>query len=224
MAASRRDKLEPAAAEAANAYLQAHPRAAAKTQLLRLRARRKTLGLDKFVEIAETQRRVVVTIDEAALAEAARLDGCYALRTDLQRPSSPKRSCTTATRTSPRSNGRSAIQETVQLEMRPVYLRDENRTRGHALVVMLAYLLTQELRRRWRDIDLTVPEGLDRLASLCTIERYTSSGPPTVGFRCRARRHSRSLEAAAIEIPAALPIAPGRVATKRKLPQRRKVK
>ncbi len=33
--------------------------------------------------------------------------------------------------------------KTVQLEMRLVYLRDENRTRGHALVVMLAYPLTQ---------------------------------------------------------------------------------
>ena len=27
----------------------------------------------------------------------------------------------------------------------PVYLRAENRTRGHALVVMLAYLMAQEL-------------------------------------------------------------------------------
>jgi len=39
-------------------------------------------------------------------------------------------------------------QKTVQLEMRPVYLRDQNRTRGHALVVMLAYLLVQTLRQR----------------------------------------------------------------------------
>ena len=29
--------------------------------------------------------------------------------------------------------------------MRPVYLRDEDRARGHALVVMLAYLLVQAL-------------------------------------------------------------------------------
>ena len=60
--------------------------------------------------------------------------------------------------------------KSVHLEMRPVYLRAENRTRGHAVVVMLAYLMAQELRRRWRDIDLTVQEGLDRLASLCVTE------------------------------------------------------
>ena len=75
------------------------------------------------------------------------------------------------------SNGRSATCKTVQLEVRPVYLRDENRTRGHALVVMLAYLLTQALRQRWRDIDLTVQEGLDRLASLCVVEVIIGGRP-----------------------------------------------
>ena len=60
--------------------------------------------------------------------------------------------------------------KSAHLEMRPVYLRAENRTRGHAVVVMLAYLMAQELRRRWRDIDLAVREGLDRLAGLCVTE------------------------------------------------------
>ena len=60
--------------------------------------------------------------------------------------------------------------KSVHLEMRPVYLRAENRTRGHAVVVMLAYLMAQELRRRWRDSDMTVREGLHRLAGLCVTE------------------------------------------------------
>ncbi len=85
LAASRADKLTTlqTAAETANAYLNEHPRAAAKTQLVRLKAKSETLGLDKLVQVAEQERRVVVTVDEAASTEAARLDGCYALRTDL---------------------------------------------------------------------------------------------------------------------------------------------
>ena len=85
LAASRADKLEAlrTAAETSNTYLNEHPKAAAKTQLTKLKARSETLGLDKVVAVAEQGRRVVVTVDEAALAEAARLDGCYALRTDL---------------------------------------------------------------------------------------------------------------------------------------------
>ena len=90
--------------------------------------------------------------------------------------------------------------KSVHLEMRPVYLRAENRTRGHAVVVMLAYLMAQELRRRWRDSDLTVREGLHRLAGLCVTEvriggrTFLSSGsdaarrhPPIV--RSRQHRH-----------------------------------
>ena len=85
LAASRRDKLArlQTAAEAANTYLTEHPGAAVKTQLARLKARTKTLNIDKFVAVAQQERRVIVTVDEAALTEAARLDGCYALRTDL---------------------------------------------------------------------------------------------------------------------------------------------
>src|SRR5271155_3860746 len=57
-----------------------------------------------------------------------------------------------------------------RLKARAKTLHADNRTRGHAVVVMLAYLMVQELRRRWRNIDLTVREGLDRLASLCVTE------------------------------------------------------
>jgi hypothetical protein len=108
--------------------------------------------------------------------------------------------------------------------MRPVYLRDENRTRGHALVVMLAYLMTQALRQRWRDIDLTVQEGLDRLASLCVVEGIIG-GRPAYNQVPTPRDDIRGLfEAASVAIPTALPLAPARVATKQKLPQRRKTK
>ena len=91
--------------------------------------------------------------------------------------------------------------KSVHLEMRPVYLRAENRTRGHAVVVMLAYLMAQELRRRWRNIDLTVQEGLDRLASLCLVEvriggRASYNQVPTPREDVR-----RLFDAAAIAIP-----------------------
>ena len=127
LAASRADKLKAlrTAAEAANAYLNEHPRAAAKTQLARLKAKSKALHLDKFVAVAEQERRVVVTVDEAGSAEAVRLDGCYALRTDLPKTVVDKQIVHDRYRTSPELNGRSATSKTVQLEMRPVYLRCE---------------------------------------------------------------------------------------------------
>ena len=226
LAASRADKLKTlrAAAEAADAYLNEHPKAAAKTQLARLKDRAHTLGLDKFVQLAEQERRVFVTVDEAALTEAARLDGCYALRTDLPKTVVAKEIVHARDKDLARVESAFRDSKTVQLEMRPVYLREENRTRGYALVVMLAYLMTQALRQCWRDIDLTVQEGLDRLASLCLIEVII--GGRAAYHRVPMPRDDvrRLFEAADVAVPAALPLAPARVATKQNLPQRRKVK
>ncbi len=226
LAASRADKLKAlqTAADAANAYLSEHPKAAAKTQIAKLKAKSETLHLDKFVAVAEQERRVVVTVDEAARTEAARLDGCYALRTDLPKTVVAKEIVHDRYKDLARVEWAFRDAKTVQLEMRPVYLRDDNRTRGHALVVMLAYLLTQALRQRWREIDLTVQEGLDRLASLCVIE-VIIAGRPSYNQLPTPRDDVRRLfEAVDVAIPTALPLAPARVATRQNLPQRRKAK
>jgi len=225
LAGSRQDKLTTlrTAGRAADKYLREHPRAAAKTQLSRLRARAKTLHVDKFVQIAAEGRSVALSVDQDALTELARLDGCYALRTDLPKTLVSKEVVHDRYKDLTRVEWAFRDSKSAHLEMRPVYLRAENRTRGHAVVVMLAYLMAQELRRRWRNIDLTVQEGLDRLASLCVTEvriggRASYNQVPT------PREDVRQLfEAAEIALPTALPLAPARVATKKKLPQRRKV-
>ena len=87
LAASRQDKLATlrTAGQAADKYLSEHPRAAAKTQASRLNQRAKTLHIDKFVRGVAQERSVALTVDQDALTELARLDGCYALRTDLSK-------------------------------------------------------------------------------------------------------------------------------------------
>jgi hypothetical protein len=89
---------------------------------------------------------------------------------------------------------------------------------------MLAYLLTQALRQRWRDIDLTVQEALDRLASLCVVEGIIGGRASYNQVPTPRDDVSALFKAAALAIPAALPLAPVRVATNQKLPQRRKAK
>jgi hypothetical protein len=43
------------------------------------------LHIDKFVRGVAQERSVALTVDQDALTELARLDGCYALRTDLSK-------------------------------------------------------------------------------------------------------------------------------------------
>ena len=154
---------------------------------------------------------MALTVDQDASTEAARLDGCYALRTDLPATLVSKEVVHDRYKDLTQVEWAFRDSKSAHLEMRPVYLRAENRTRGHAVAVMLAYLMAQELRRRWRNIDLTVQEGLDRLASLCVTEvriggRASYNQVPT------PREDVRQLfEAASIAIPTALPLAPARV-------------
>ena len=54
------------------------------------------------------------------------------------------------------------------LALRPIFLRKEGRTRGHALVCLLALKLARELDRRLAPLGLTVEDGLERRAgALC---------------------------------------------------------
>ena len=49
------------------------------------------------------------------------------------------------------------------LETRPVYVRKEKRTKGHVFVVKLAYIIAHELKRVWKDLEVTIEEGINEL-------------------------------------------------------------
>jgi hypothetical protein len=113
------------------------------------------------------------------------------------------------------------ISKTVELEMRPIHVRCEASTRGHALVVMLAYILVRELAHRWIDLDLTVDEGLDQLATLCVTE-IISDGKSRCGSVPEPRPDVAELIArSGIPMPAVIRIHGTKVATKKKLPKSR---
>ena len=114
--------------------------------------------------------------------------------------------------------------KTVHLEMRPLYVRRESCTRGHAVVVMLAYLIIKELATRWQALDLTVEEGIDQLTSLCLTEVHVQGHAPYFQVPQPRDTLQRLLAAANVQLPDALPNGGVIVTTKKKLPTRRKKK
>ena len=54
------------------------------------------------------------------------------------------------------------------LEIRPLYLRREDRTKAHVFVTMLAYMIERKLSEYWKEAELTVKEGLDALTTVIT--------------------------------------------------------
>ena len=66
-----------------NQYLADHPRANVQRAWQKLVARAKTLRIADWVELSITERTIALTVHEDAQTEAAKLDGCYVLKTDL---------------------------------------------------------------------------------------------------------------------------------------------
>ncbi|MEI8167531.1 MAG: IS1634 family transposase, partial [Chloroflexales bacterium] len=167
METSRGDKFATLAREAErrNAYLAAHPRARVATALAALRRRAERLRIGDWAEIAgdEETRAVTLTTNKDARADAAKLDGCYVLKTDLAAEAASKETVHGRYKDLALVEKAFRTSKTVQLELRPIHVRLATRTRGHVFVVMLAYRIVRELGRCWSGLDTTVQEGLNEL-------------------------------------------------------------
>ena len=127
--------------EQKNSYLEQKPRARAKVALKAVQARAAKLMIDGWIRLKAKGRKLMLSVDEDELAEVKKLDGCYVIKTDLLAD------WATTQVVHDRYKDLSLVEQnfrttkTVELEMRPVHVRLESSTRGHALVVMLAHRL-----------------------------------------------------------------------------------
>ena len=172
MQASRQSRQDSLAKllEQKNSYLAKKPRARVKTALKTLRARAAQLKVDDWLHFKAQGRKLVLTVDEPVLAEAKKLDGCYVIKTDLLDAWATTQVVHDRYKDLALVEQNFRTSKTVELEMRPVHVRQEASTRGHVLVVMLAHRLIQELQPCWATENLTVEEAINELSSLCVTE------------------------------------------------------
>jgi len=105
--------------------------------------------------------------------------------------------------------------------MRPIYLRLEERTKAHALVVMLAYRIIQHLQHCWRDFNLTVEEGVTLLSSHCLMDVLISN--KTIYSEVPIPRDDleKLFSAADVSLPSSISYSGVTVSTKKKLQNER---
>ena len=111
--------------------------------------------------------------------------------------------------------------KTAHLEVRPLFLRREARTRAHALVVMLAYQIMRYLASCWSAFDVTVAEGLHALTTLGLVEVAPSHAPSYHCLPTPRDAIARLLHSADIPLPKAFSLSGVRVSTKKKLQSER---
>lgn len=224
IAATRQGKHRSVQAlvERQTAYLRDHPRAKMATAEKKVRRKISRLRIDSWLGVRVEGGRLGLVVDDAKLAEVSRLDGCYVIKTDLPREAADTETVHDRYKDLAEVERAFRTSKMAHLEVRPVYVRKEENTRGHVLVVMLAYLVARALRRAWADLDVTVEEGLEQLKTLCSMEIRTNKGGTCLRIP-QPRAASRALLAALdLNLPEALPHTDVPVVTRKKLPERRK--
>lgn len=221
---SREDKYQCLVTfiEKQNDYLLEHPRAKIATARQKIENKSKQLRIDEWVCVSDKGRTLSLLKDAVKLREVEKLDGCYVLKTDLPYDKVPKEIIHNRYKDLALVEWAFRTSKSKQLEIRPVNVRLESRTRGHAFVVMMAYRIVKKLATLWAPLDLTVPEALSELDALCSTEVSVAAGGCFHRIPEPRELSRQLLELANVKLPPVLANKGIRVTTKKKLPSRRK--
>lgn len=223
LSASRADKKASVERlqENLNRYLTEHPRAKASTAERTVLAKIAQLKLNGWLAVEVEGRSLKLTVNQPELDAVSRLDGCYVLKTDLPQNAATKQVIHDRYKDLAEVEQAFRNCKTAHLETRPIYVRTAEHTRGHVLVVMLAYLIRRELSQAWISLDLTVEEGLHQLQTLCSTEINIDGGGSCLRIPTPSPATLPLLKALNIQIPKLLPHTETRVVTRKKLSERR---
>ena len=182
---------------ARNKVVEKKPRSDPACSLRSAQRRGQKYRLGGWVSVRLAGRQVVWRAAAAARAKAAQLDGCYVVGSDLPAaaaatPAVPDRHLDLT-----RVARDFRTLKPGRLEIRPVFLRQADRPRGHALVSLLALKLARALARRAAPLGLTVDAAVERLKGV----RLVCLGATDLGLWRLADRYP----AAQTEVLGALP-------------------
>jgi len=169
-----------------------------------------------------TSRTILLSKQSASWSESSHLDGCYCLKTDLSQDLATKEVVHARYKDLFQVEWAFRTIKTTHLEVRPIYVRLATRTRGHLFVLMLGYLLVQELRQCWRDMEMTVEEGLAELKTLCTTEVVVKGKSLLHNIPDPRETISSLLTAAQVDLPRKIASRGIQVSTRKKLTAERK--
>jgi transposase len=137
--------------------------------------RHKLAGL---VELQLQERVLTLVKNEAATERAMELAGCYVVTSDVPKEQLSGQEVHDSYISLQKVERDFRAMKTGLLEVRPVFVRKESRTRGHVLACMLALKISREIERRLRaafgttdsnPYAITLPDALASLARLCLL-------------------------------------------------------
>ena len=165
--ANRQSRLEKflASVKEVNEKLSHGLRADAQKSFQKVSAAVVRYNLEKFISLRLEGRYIQASVDEEKVQSAKHLDGCYVLVTDLD-----KKDCAAET-VHERYKDLAQVESAFRLlksslDIRPMWHRRADRTRGHVFVAMLSLLLLEEFQRRIEKLGMTTASAIDALNNI----------------------------------------------------------
>lgn len=155
METTRVEKLAKITAKVAaqNEYLQAHPRAKVATALKKIQNWIIKLKLHKYSSCIEKEGVLCLVIDQIKQKEVSKLDGCYVIKTDLSKQDASKEIVHQRYKDLIKVEYAFRTLKTTLIELRPLFLRKQKRTRGHVFACMLAYKIVKAVMDKFNNKD-----------------------------------------------------------------------
>ena len=177
-----------------------------------------------WLTLSVRQGRLVLTRDEQALQNAAQLDGCYAVETDLKAAQADAQTIHDRYKDLAYVERDFRTLKSGHLEFRPWFVCTEDNTQAHALTSMMALKVRRHLEQAWWPLELTVEEGLRELEQLCVMEWVEAKSGHILCRRLPdpSPRQKQLLDALKLTLPATAPEAKVKVVTRKKINKVRK--
>jgi transposase len=195
--------------EKRNEFVWASERAIPEAGLRTLRNWAKRHKLSQFVTLSLKDREIVSAIDETAKTNAALLDGCYALETDVSKELLDAETVDARYRSLQQVERDFRTLKTAFLEIRPIFVRKKGRTRAHAFIAMLALKIVREAERCLKAAfragpsgayELTLKDALSSLSRICFL-RYQVKGAELLRLPALDEQQLAICKALSIEPP-----------------------
>ena len=167
--------------------------------------------LQRLLTVKLEGRMLILERQEAAMATSLELAGCYVVTTDVLPQSMSTQEVHDSYVSLQKVERDFRAMKTGLLEVRPLFVRKESRTRGHVFCCMLALKLSREMERRLREQfgttdsnphAITLRDALTSLGSLCLLH-YKVDEKTTVTKLPQPRANQRKiLTALGVTLPA----------------------
>lgn len=188
---SKIDKIKKLVIER-NLYLKEHQKAQSEVALKKVSDTISHYKLKSVLKCNLQERELSLELDMIQLESVSELDGCYVLKTDLEAKEMSKELAHERYKDLGKVEFAFRTMKTTIEEIRPIYVRKKETTRGHVFVVMLAYMVMKYISDKLKDLNYTrkfVIESLDKIQILT----YEVNGKEIVALPRELLEHQQKI-------------------------------